>query len=366
MGIEILGTAFGGEPFVYGVLDARDREGDRIPPRPPIKFTYSRKGKKGIAGDDSGQGRAMLRWQILLGKSNREDAVERRWEHLNETVRFLGAMVDPVPRLQEDMTILTDRVGRVQDAVQRMEALLGQHFGGERGPEPRRAARERDRGREFQPASPVRQGRAEHQGKKLELPIFHGEDPYGWLFRAERGRALGWFQWAETQEQVKEGGYDHKVNETVNVVTAKTTEIGQKTWGIMKGVMAIASQKVEEYTREGANLKADNWQRNDNENNGYYQEFKQNKEWNSTSGGQSSSSGHFNSFNSSSWDDWDQKDNRKEESTKGKSSHNNDGWAGWDDPKDDGYDGFYQSASNTKPVGHNGKSDATWTGGGFL
>jgi len=41
--------------------------------------------------------------------------------------------------------------------------------------------------------------------------------------------------------KVKEGGCDHMVNETVNVVTAKTSEIGQKTWGIMKGVMAIAS-----------------------------------------------------------------------------------------------------------------------------
>ncbi|KAI8016678.1 putative ADP-ribosylation factor GTPase-activating protein AGD6 [Camellia lanceoleosa] len=50
---------------------------------------------------------------------------------------------------------------------------------------------------------------------------------------------------------VREGGYDTKVNETVNVVTTKTTEIGQKTWGIMRGVMALASQKVEEYTKEG-------------------------------------------------------------------------------------------------------------------
>ncbi|KAI8017032.1 hypothetical protein LOK49_LG04G02603 [Camellia lanceoleosa] len=55
----------------------------------------------------------------------------------------------------------------------------------------------------------------------------------------------------ERCEQVREGGYDTKVNETVNVVTTKTTEIGQKTWGIMRGVMALASQKVEEYTKEG-------------------------------------------------------------------------------------------------------------------
>lgn len=173
----------------------------------------------------------------------------------------------------------------------------------------------------------------------------------------------------ETLLQVKEGGYDYKVNETVNVVTAKTTEIGQRTWGIMKGVMAMASQKVDEYTKEGG-WKSDNWQRNDSESNGYYQEFnkQENKGWNSSSGGQSSSSGHYNSYSSSSWDDWDQKDNRKGDSVKSTASHNNDGWAGWeDDAKDDGYDdNFYHSAPDKKAVGHNGKSDATWTGGGFL
>ncbi|KAG9147875.1 hypothetical protein Leryth_003473, partial [Lithospermum erythrorhizon] len=50
---------------------------------------------------------------------------------------------------------------------------------------------------------------------------------------------------------VREGGYDHRVNETVNVVTAKTTEIGQRTWGLMKGVMALATQTVEELANEG-------------------------------------------------------------------------------------------------------------------
>lgn len=164
---------------------------------------------------------------------------------------------------------------------------------------------------------------------------------------------------------MKDGGYDYKVNETVNVVTAKTSEIGQRTWGIMKGVMAMASQKVEELSKEG-NWKTDNWQRDDSEQNGYYQDFnKQETGWNSSSGrGQSSSSGHINSYNSNSWDDWDTKDNRKEVSTKGTGSNSSDGWAGWDDGKDDGFDSGYQSAP-TKGVGHNGKSDSTWTGGGF-
>lgn len=48
---------------------------------------------------------------------------------------------------------------------------------------------------------------------------------------------------------MREGGYDQKVNETVSVVAAKTTELGQMTWGIMRGVMAIASQQVEAYTQ---------------------------------------------------------------------------------------------------------------------
>ncbi|KDP35606.1 hypothetical protein JCGZ_09044 [Jatropha curcas] len=167
---------------------------------------------------------------------------------------------------------------------------------------------------------------------------------------------------------VKEGGYDYKVNETVNVVAAKTTEIGQRTWGIMRGVMAMATQKVEELSKDG--WKADNWQQNESEGNGYYQEFnkQENKGWNSSSaGGQSSSSGNYNSYSSSSWDDWDQKDVRKEDSTKSTGTRSNDGWAGWDDGKDDGFDdNFYQREPDKKAVGPNGKSDDTWTGGGFL
>ena len=62
---------------------------------------------------------------------------------------------------------------------------------------------------------------------------------------------------------MKEGGLDNTVSETVNVVASKTTEIGQRTWGIMKGVMAIASQKVEEFTKEEAST----WKQQNN--NGY-------------------------------------------------------------------------------------------------
>lgn len=162
----------------------------------------------------------------------------------------------------------------------------------------------------------------------------------------------------ELTTKVKDGGYDQKVNETVNVVTTKTSEIGQKTWGIMKGVMAMASQKVEEYTKDGGNWKGDSWQRNDN--NGYYQEFgHENKEWNSSAG--HSSSKNFDSVSSSSWDDWDQKDGKQEVS---KSTPNGDNWAGWDDVKDDGFESF--SHSSSRNMGQNGKSGSLWTEGGFL
>ncbi|KAF5201831.1 Adp-ribosylation factor gtpase-activating protein [Thalictrum thalictroides] len=168
--------------------------------------------------------------------------------------------------------------------------------------------------------------------------------------------------------KVREGGYEYKVNETVGAVTTKTTEIGQKTWGIMKGVMAMASQKVEEFSKEGINWN-DNWQRDDSEGkNGPYQEFRQeNKGWNSsTGGGQSSSDRQFKSAGSSSWDDWDTKDNHKEEPSKRSAAQNEDDWAGWDDAKDDGYDNVYHSSSNNSAAGQNGKSDSRWTDGGFL
>ncbi|GAB4856925.1 hypothetical protein Ancab_014843 [Ancistrocladus abbreviatus] len=89
--------------------------------------------------------------------------------------------------------------------------------------------------------------------------------------------------------RVGEGGYDYKVNEIVNVVTAKTMEIGQKDIG----------------------------------------------------------------------------EHGKVSSTNGVASHGNDGWAGWDDAEDDGFENFYQGASDKKAAGHNEKSDVSWIGVAF-
>ncbi|KAK1426126.1 hypothetical protein QVD17_14795 [Tagetes erecta] len=171
--------------------------------------------------------------------------------------------------------------------------------------------------------------------------------------------------------KVRDGGYDYKVNETVNVVTAKTTEIGQKTWGLMKGVMAFASQKVEELAKENPTWKSDGWQRNETPGNGSYQEFgHSNGTFKSApasgvNGNSVGSSGrNFNSVDSGSWDDWDNDGYRKNSSSATAPSKGGDDWAGWDDDKDDPYDSFHKSDGKT--ASHAGKSDGNWSGAGFL
>lgn len=157
----------------------------------------------------------------------------------------------------------------------------------------------------------------------------------------------------ELTSKVREGGYDQKVNETVTVVASKTTEIGQKTWGIMKGVMAMASQKVEEYTGEGANKMGGNWHQNEKGRNGYEQETgEETKAWNSV---QEKPSKNYSSV--SAWDDWEEKE-KKTDPVKG--AQNGDSWAGWDDVKDDSFDNFNRSSPN-KGISQNG-----WSEGGFL
>ncbi|GLJ08151.1 hypothetical protein SUGI_0082230 [Cryptomeria japonica] len=49
--------------------------------------------------------------------------------------------------------------------------------------------------------------------------------------------------------QAREGEYNEKVNETISIVAAKTTEIASKTWGIMKGVVAMVSQNIKAHQK---------------------------------------------------------------------------------------------------------------------
>ncbi|KAM0953296.1 putative Arf GTPase activating protein [Dioscorea sansibarensis] len=172
----------------------------------------------------------------------------------------------------------------------------------------------------------------------------------------------------ELTSKVMEGGYDYKVNETINVVTTKTTEIGQKTWGIMKGVITMTSQKVEEYTKDGSGwASGDDWQLKENEKNGYYQRFRQegghsdNETYETNNGwdnwGNNSGKKHRSS---NSWDDWEEVGSKSQEKRRSTS----DDWAGWDDGKDDNNNNNNHGSYNhgTK---HNGKSDNSWSEGGF-
>lgn len=56
-------------------------------------------------------------------------------------------------------------------------------------------------------------------------------------------------------------------------MTNKTTEIGHKTWGIFRGVMALASQKVEELAKEGMSWNNDDQEQTNSERIGHRNEF---------------------------------------------------------------------------------------------
>lgn len=186
------------------------------------------------------------------------------------------------------------------------------------------------------------------------------------------------FWYFSLEVQYREGGYDQKVNETVSVVTAKTTEIGQKTWGIMKGVMALASQKVEEFSKDGGTSWMSGYQQYQSSQNGLlshetdYEEIKHGDSWgskddyggsrwddwdqslvnkNASSKGVSGNLSKESSQSFNKWDDWDNTPRSKTADNTGttKTSHasaaahtgGGDSWAGWDDVKDEGDDDFF-------------------------
>jgi ADP-ribosylation factor GTPase-activating protein 1 len=168
----------------------------------------------------------------------------------------------------------------------------------------------------------------------------------------------------EIQSKMSEGGYDQKLNETVNVVTNKTAEIGSRTWGIMKGVMALASQKVEEYAKEGGvgGGWGDDWQQQRTQNSSEpYRRY----EHETSNGGNSWNSpqdGSSKNQNSNSWDDWDEQDKKAEPA---KPSQSSDSWAGWDDAKDDGFDSYNSHSPANKGSNQNGTSGGSYWDGGF-
>lgn len=109
-----------------------------------------------------------------------------------------------------------------------------------------------------------------------------------------------------------EVNYDQKVNETVK--TARTSEIGHRTWGIMRGVMAMASLKMEGM----------GWSEGDD--GGYYEEF-----------GHENKGGSGRQTHPSAKDsrgDWNENEMKEEEDHR-KHTDGEDSWAGWDEVDDD-------------------------------
>ncbi|URE09683.1 ADP-ribosylation factor GTPase-activating protein [Musa troglodytarum] len=108
-----------------------------------------------------------------------------------------------------------------------------------------------------------------------------------------------------------------EVNGTVNTVAARTTEIGHRTWGIMRGVMAMATQMVEEYAKEGMAWKEDDV-------GGHQEEIRQ-----ASKGG---NSGQDHAPARPSWGNWEEEE---QEEQHGNQADGQENWAGWDDTDDD-------------------------------
>ncbi|RWV78000.1 hypothetical protein GW17_00061104 [Ensete ventricosum] len=120
---------------------------------------------------------------------------------------------------------------------------------------------------------------------------------------------------ASSQDDLISVVIEAEVNGTVNTVAARTTEIGHRTWGIMRGVMAMATQKVEEYAKEGMA-----W--NEDDVGGHKEEIGQ------ASKGGNSVQDHAPA--KPSWGDWEE-----EEEQHGKQADGQESWPGWDDTDDD-------------------------------
>ncbi|KAI4993955.1 hypothetical protein ZWY2020_008268 [Hordeum vulgare] len=171
----------------------------------------------------------------------------------------------------------------------------------------------------------------------------------------------------EIQSKMREGGYDQKVNETVNVVTNKTAEIGSRTWGIMKGVMALATQKVEEYAKEGGGGWGDDWQQREqqNNNNEPYRRYEQETSNGNSNGWNSPQDGSAKNHNSILGMIGMTKTRRKSLPRQVRAATVRRGQL--DDAKDDGFDSYsHHSPANKSGSNQNGTAGGSyWADGGF-
>ncbi|XP_031279870.1 uncharacterized protein LOC116138295 [Pistacia vera] len=142
---------------------------------------------------------------------NRMDNVEKEMNTIKEDISTLkidmGSVKEYLTEMRELMRMREERDGRRdREREKSSSSVENQNSGGEKEP---------DRG------DSEEVGKEEKKNTcKLELPIFNGEDPYGWFFRADRyftinryqetkvveaaavcmeGRALSWYQWVESR-----------------------------------------------------------------------------------------------------------------------------------------------------------------------
>ncbi|XP_078429181.1 putative ADP-ribosylation factor GTPase-activating protein AGD6 [Wolffia australiana] len=135
-----------------------------------------------------------------------------------------------------------------------------------------------------------------------------------------------------------ERGYDLKVN-----------MFGLMTWGLMKGVMAITSQKAEELAKDGTI----SWQQPSNEKTGIYPGKNTSSQW------------QYSNSESSRDGSVARGEPKKKDPPKTREDKAADGWGGWDDDTDDDDDDD-DDVYNQKPSFHqSARSAPTWSEGGF-
>lgn len=170
----------------------------------------------------------------------------------------------------------------------------------------------------------------------------------------------------DIQAKVREGGYDQKLNETVAVVAAKGTKVGQMAWGFMRGVMAMASQQVETYTKDEMSGSSSQ----------YGTDHGSSQQYNSVN---SSGTGYQEMNGSHAWDapiksnddwkDWDTVSNKpsrmgfdeKDGDTKKtlEQPKTNNVWSGWDDQDQE----VHVNGSKPSQKADDGWGDDSWDAG---
>lgn len=90
--------------------------------------------------------RSMAHGVPVANTAERISGMEGEVESIRETIRLMGAMVDHVPQLQENVVALGIQINGVQGSLHRLETMLGRHLEA-KPPNPQRQEQARDRDR---------------------------------------------------------------------------------------------------------------------------------------------------------------------------------------------------------------------------